>query len=266
VNVRAWHVPAILLLGFSAAIAGGHYMPAAGNPLPVGVSKDPTYGFSESNPIRVGQGLRPYSEIAFLDSLRGPHGELVKYERVGGGCCPFNTTNSPLGRGLLDRYAVTYSGLWAPLILYLDMYDFEPTLVPAGFSKAGAHFLPLPEPEVFQGCGCSFTPPSGVSGPEGAILFSSNHEGSARIATTDGVIPLSGGRSDGECRPARVGGKCSLKFRGERAQVTVKVKATSVCPSDDPSESCETVRLQGEMTGRFGKFETTVSVQGECGC
>lgn len=48
--------------------------------------------------------------------------------------------------------------------------------------------------------------------------------------------------------------------------VTIKLKATSVCPSDDESESCEVIRVPGEMTGRCGAFENTVDVQGECGC
>ena len=105
-----------------------------------------------------------------------------------------------------------------------------------------------------------------ATGREGAVVFSSNYEGAARVASAGGVIQLSGSRPDVDCRPSRVGAGCVLKYRSEQVRVTVKAKATWVCPRDDDSESCEVVRLTGQMTGRTGTAEETVDVQGECGC
>ena len=44
----------------------------------VGQSQDPTYGFTEENPVKVGgHDLRegPIRERAFLNSIKGPHGQ-----------------------------------------------------------------------------------------------------------------------------------------------------------------------------------------------
>lgn len=52
-------------------------------------SIDPTYGFDQNNPIRVG-GLSERREAAYLNGLRSPAGEPIEYERMGS-CCPFKT-------------------------------------------------------------------------------------------------------------------------------------------------------------------------------
>ena len=113
-------------------------LPAEGNPVPAGVSKDPNYGFSQTDPIRVGRresGTR--AARVYLNSLRGPRGEEVLYRRLGN-CCHFKTPNAWVeGRALLDRYEVTYAGLETPRVLYLDLYDYEQPLVPVGFTKEG---------------------------------------------------------------------------------------------------------------------------------
>ena len=44
-----------------------------GNPVPKKQSDDPTYGYQEANPIKVGGG--PANELRFLKSLRGPNGQ-----------------------------------------------------------------------------------------------------------------------------------------------------------------------------------------------
>jgi len=134
-----------------------------------------------------------------------------------------------------------------------------------GVTNSGL-FHPLPPAQVYSGCGCSFSQLTHDSGREGPVLFSSNYEGSARIASSGGVIQLLGGRSDVECRPPRVGAGCVLKYQADQVRFTVTVKATWVCPSGDEYESCEVVRLQGQMTGRIGKAEDTVEVRGDCGC
>lgn len=124
------------LIALSTATLAGKLLPAKGDPVPSGVSKDPQYGFSETDPIRVGRKESgPRAARAYLDSLRGPRGEEVQYKRLGN-CCHFKTPNAWVeGWALLDRYEVTYRGLEQPVILYLDLYDYEQPRVPVGFTK-----------------------------------------------------------------------------------------------------------------------------------
>jgi len=101
------------------------------------VSDDPTYGYTESNPIRVGGGssieVGPQNERMYLNGLRGPSGEAIGYERLGS-CCFFETPNGFQGSGLLDVFAIYYEGLDSPILLYLNMYDAGNKLVPMGFT------------------------------------------------------------------------------------------------------------------------------------
>ena len=89
-----------------------------------------TYGLVPENPVRVGGG--PSGERAYLSALRGPRGEPVRFQRLGS-CCAFETPHGFNGRGLLDQYEVTYDGLEAPVVLYLDMYDAQAVRAPPGF-------------------------------------------------------------------------------------------------------------------------------------
>ena len=92
-----------------------------------------TYGYSKTNPIKVGGFANgPANERRFLNSLSGPDGEPIWYERSGS-CCSFDTKNSPYGMGLLDIYRVTYQGKKDTVVLYLNMYDKAKTGVPKGF-------------------------------------------------------------------------------------------------------------------------------------
>lgn len=97
------------------------------------VNTDTTYGFTEKNPIKVG-GVEngPLNERQFLNSLSGPNGETVSYDRVGS-CCEFATRNSPLGGGLLDMYNVSYEGKKDTVTMYLNMYDKAKLKAPVGF-------------------------------------------------------------------------------------------------------------------------------------
>ena len=92
------------------------------------VTADPSYGYSKDNPIKVGEGdifKGPALERAYLDLLRGPDGQLIKYERLG---------SEGHGDTMLDAYQVTYNG--ASVVLYLDMYHLEPLKIPVGFTCA----------------------------------------------------------------------------------------------------------------------------------
>ncbi|HKG95075.1 MAG TPA: hypothetical protein VKA84_24370 [Gemmatimonadaceae bacterium] len=98
---------------------------------------DSTYGYSPQNPIKVGgvkEEVRPARQHEFLRALRGPAGQVVRYQRRGS-CCPYDTPNGLIGnRGLLDVYEVTYDGLAEPIVLYLTLYDFEEPRAPRGFT------------------------------------------------------------------------------------------------------------------------------------
>jgi hypothetical protein len=95
------------------------------------ISTDKTYGYSEGNPIKTGDG--PDGEEAFLNALLGPKGEPVSYQRTGS-CCFFQSDNAPLNIGMLDIYEVKYEGLNNSVTLYLNMYDPGELKAPYGFT------------------------------------------------------------------------------------------------------------------------------------
>jgi len=96
---------------------------------------DKTYGYTEKNPIMVGNGNEgPKNERRFLNALAGPEGEQINYQRKGS-CCHFYTQNGTFGdTGLLDMYEITYEGLKTPITLYINMYDSDTLKVPVGFT------------------------------------------------------------------------------------------------------------------------------------
>ena len=94
---------------------------------------DSTYGFTEKNAIKVGGVTEgPLNQRAYLNSLTGPNGEEVYFERSGS-CCQFKTSKGFLGSVMLDRYAVTYQGKKDTVYLYLNMYDSGKLKAPVGF-------------------------------------------------------------------------------------------------------------------------------------
>lgn len=103
----------------------------AGQPIPV--SADPGFGYSADKAIRVGPSGSG-DHVRYLNSLRGPSGEPVAYERIGA-CCGFEDDSLPFGGGMIDVYAVTPDGARAPLRLYVDMYRLGPLLLPQGFTS-----------------------------------------------------------------------------------------------------------------------------------
>lgn len=98
------------------------------------ISKDKTYGYTKKNPIKVG-GVNdgPINERRYLNALSGPNGETVHYQRQRS-CCAFKTKNGIMGSGLLDIYEIRYDGLEEPIILYINMYDYEELKAPVGFT------------------------------------------------------------------------------------------------------------------------------------
>jgi hypothetical protein len=95
-------------------------------------ASDPGYGYAADKPIRTG----PYAQrlhLYYLNSLRGPNGEVVEYERRGA-CCAFEDASLPFGGGLLDVYDLKIEGSDKPVTLFVDMYHRGPPMLPVGFT------------------------------------------------------------------------------------------------------------------------------------
>lgn len=102
------------------------------------ISNDPTYGYSEKNPIQVGGVATkegPINERRYLNALAGPNGEKVTYHRAGS-CCPIKSKNDPFGLGqvMLDNYRVTWEGTKDTVSIYINMYDSGKLKAPKGFT------------------------------------------------------------------------------------------------------------------------------------
>jgi hypothetical protein len=122
-----------LLLVVAALLAAG----CSTTSYPLGPASDAKYGYTAEKPIKVGgQRDGPAREQAFLAELRGPSGELVRFQRQGS-CCSFKTENGIMGIGMLDKYAVWIGTEPVPKILYLNMYDYDEPRIPIGFTKKG---------------------------------------------------------------------------------------------------------------------------------
>ncbi len=95
------------------------------------VSIDRTYGYAESNPIRVGNG--PKNARRYLNALAGPKGQKITYSRTGS-CCTFKTPLGYGGIGQLDKYKIAWTGQSSPLILYLNMFESGVLKCPFGLT------------------------------------------------------------------------------------------------------------------------------------
>ncbi len=95
-----------------------------------------TYGYTEKNPIKVGDGNAsngPLYERKYLNALAGPNGEEITYTRLGS-CCMFKTKNGIMGGGMLDMYELKWKGNNKGVVLYINMYDSGEMKVPVGLT------------------------------------------------------------------------------------------------------------------------------------
>jgi hypothetical protein len=90
------------------------------------VASDKTYGYSKDYPIKVGGDWLdgPARERMYLDSLAGPGGETIRYERTG---------SIEHGDTILDIYQVSYTGSEGAVTLYIDEYHYEELMAPVGW-------------------------------------------------------------------------------------------------------------------------------------
>lgn len=102
---------------------------------PCVISSDPTYAYTEENPVQVGGDAfdGPPRERAYLDNLLGPNGESVTYERVG---------SLPYEDIILDIYTLTVGD--TTVTLYLDEYNWGEPQAPVNFTCAAAFPLSAP--------------------------------------------------------------------------------------------------------------------------
>jgi hypothetical protein len=93
------------------------------------------YGYDSTAVVKVGGGTGGGhdAEVAYLSSLRGPRGEAVESVRLGS-CCTFTRAGDP-PQGRIDVWEVTYPGLPAPVLLYLNMYELQAPHAPEGFTQ-----------------------------------------------------------------------------------------------------------------------------------
>lgn len=120
-------------------------VPAPAPEPPCAVSTDAGYAFSPERAAEVGGGAMYAGarQRRYLGALRGPQGQPVRYTRSG-------TVMPPGTDDPIDRYEVTYDGLAAPLVLYLDAYHFLEPKAPAGFLCGGAMQLSVPPPDQLR--------------------------------------------------------------------------------------------------------------------
>lgn len=113
------------------------------------IAREEEYGWTARKPIGLG-GY--YSEIPgetgfdrqqqYLNSLWGPEGEIIFYEKIGT-CCPFDLFGAPLDKGILDVYALTWEGQAEPKHLYMDRFREEPIRIPSGLTTKVKQLLAL---------------------------------------------------------------------------------------------------------------------------
>ena len=100
------------------------------------ISVDKSYGYKDDNPIKVGGAEKREGSAnaqRYLNSLYGPNGEIIEYERIGS-CCPFSNPNGIDGVGSLDMFKITYQGLNESIILSLNTYDYKEPKAPYRFN------------------------------------------------------------------------------------------------------------------------------------
>ena len=133
-----------LLIGLPVNSEGRQ--PASPDPL-CQVSTDSNYGTRIEHPIAVGGGSMsgPARQRRYLDALRGPDGQVVRYTRAG------VTFGPDKEETVIDRYQVTYDGLDQPMTLYLDMYHFTELKAPAGLVCGATIDLGLPPADPITG-------------------------------------------------------------------------------------------------------------------
>ncbi len=90
------------------------------------VSTDPTYGFTQDNPIKVGGSEREgaWREQVYLDNLLGSGGAVIEYTHNG---------TITYGDSTLDEYTLSITDTGAEQTIYIDKYSYDEVMAPKGF-------------------------------------------------------------------------------------------------------------------------------------
>jgi hypothetical protein len=126
---------------YGGAVSEGLHEKGASGVLPFLIqetSTDASYGFTETNPVRVGGGKEAgvRNQQRYLNALLGPQGQPIEYQREAS-CCAFKIdAGGVLNEGQLDVYSITWKGQKAPLRLYLNMYEEGALAAPVGLTAA----------------------------------------------------------------------------------------------------------------------------------
>lgn len=119
-------------------------MCANGSPLKINsilrlikTAPDEKYGFTQEFPVKAGTGPfgGPANQRAYLELLRDPKGNPVKFERLGS-CCQYSSPNGLMGYAMLDKYKISYTdaaGAAMTAVVYISFYDYEEPMILAGF-------------------------------------------------------------------------------------------------------------------------------------
>lgn len=110
------------------------------------VAAEADYGRMAEKAVPTGGGAMygASRQRRYLDGLRGPKAEVLRYTREGAMLLADGDT-------LVDRYTVTYDGLATPVTLYLDAYHFAEPKAPQGFICTRPLSSGLPEPDLIRG-------------------------------------------------------------------------------------------------------------------
>lgn len=94
---------------------------------------DPDYGRTVEKAVQIGGGAMYVGarERRYLDSLKGPGGQVLNYRRTG------TTMAKPPNGQPVDTYEVTWDGAEKPVVLYLFAYLYGEPKVPIGFTCSG---------------------------------------------------------------------------------------------------------------------------------
>ncbi len=88
------------------------------------IASDPAYGTTYTKPIKTG-GFVATRQIQYLNALRGPSGQGIRYARVAVAIGEDGITR-------IDVYELQSAGLDKPMRLFLDFYHFEDPKAPLG--------------------------------------------------------------------------------------------------------------------------------------
>jgi hypothetical protein len=100
------------------------------------MSPEAKYGYDKDYPINIffrSTVNDTINQERFLKALAGPQGEKLFYKKIES-CCPFPTSKSDIGAGLLDVYQVNWLGCPKPLLLYFNLYDKGKLYIPQGLT------------------------------------------------------------------------------------------------------------------------------------